>query len=275
LSFREIDRPEALGGTTLTCAATKWMRWTAAAAVACACGVSQGQNLNQKLQGVIAGAKLGSAKVAVSVRDLDSGSDIVDIGADTPMKPASNMKLLTSGTALVVLGPDFAFRTELVVDGAPGMERLVIRGSGDPALADPAVLERMNERLSVDALLERLAGAVKAAGVSRLSEVIVDDRVFDREWIHPTWPKDQLEKWYCAPICGVNFHANVLSVFPAPTNPGRPPTIQLEPSLPWLDIENKAQTVSTGKKATGSRSSAMSDSRHASRSRSRSAMCRR
>jgi serine-type D-Ala-D-Ala carboxypeptidase/endopeptidase (penicillin-binding protein 4) len=221
----------------------------AAALLAISSGLALGQNLTQKVQGVIAGSKLGSAKVGVSVRDLDTGNEVVDIGGDTPMKPASNLKLLTSGTALVVLGPEFAFKTELIVDGAPGAERLIIRGSGDPALADPAVLERMTDRMTVESLLERLAGAVKQAGIARLAEVVVDDRVFDREWVHPSWPKDQLDKWYCAPICGLNFHTNTLSVFPSPSSdgPGRHPVIQLEPSLPWIEIENKAQTVSAGK----------------------------
>lgn len=234
----------------MTCAAGLRVRTLAAVmALTGASGFTLGQSLTQRVQGAIAGSKLGSAKVGVSVRDLETGAEVVDVGADTPLKPASNLKLLTSGTALVVLGPDFAFKTELVIDGADGGERLFIRGSGDPALADPALLERMTDRLTVEALLERLAGAVKKAGITRLSEVVVDDRVFDREWIHPTWPKDQLEKWYCAPICGLNFHTNVLSVYPSPSpdGAGRPPSIQLEPSLPWLDIENKAQTVVAGK----------------------------
>jgi D-alanyl-D-alanine carboxypeptidase/D-alanyl-D-alanine-endopeptidase (penicillin-binding protein 4) len=79
--------------------------------------------------------------------------------------------------------------------------------------------------------------------------VIVDDRVFDRQWLHPSWPKDQLEKWYCASVCGLNIHTNVLSAFPSPSPDGlgRPPMFTLEPSAPWLDIENKAKTSNTDK----------------------------
>lgn len=207
------------------------------------------RELDSRVHSLLTSSKIVNAKVGVSVRDLNTGTELVDINADTALMPASNMKLLTSGTALLVLGPDFTFKTELIIDGSPGAERLVIKGSGDPALADPVLLERMEPKLTVEGLLEALAGAVKRAGITSISEVVVDDRVFDRNWIHPSWPKDQLDKWYCAPICGANFHTNVLSAFPAPSGegPGRPPVMTLEPAAPWLDIENKARTIDNGK----------------------------
>lgn len=207
------------------------------------------KELTPRIQTLLTNTKLNGAKVGVSVRDLDAGVDIADINADLPLMPASNMKLLTSGTALSILGPDFAFRTEFIISGEPGSERLFIKGSGDPALADPVILERMEKKLTVESMLEALAGAVKQAGITKLSEVVVDDRVFDRQWIHPTWPRDQLEKWYCAPVSGLNFHTNVISAFPAPSpeGVGRPPIIVLEPAASWLDIDNKAKTVDTGK----------------------------
>lgn len=207
------------------------------------------KELSEKVRTAIASSKIGAARVGVSVRDLSTGADVVAIDADAPMKPASNMKLLTSGTALLVLGKDFKFRTELVLVGEAGSERLVIVGSGDPALADPAVLERMEPKVSVDSMISQLAGAVKSAGIKKVTEVVVDDRVFDRQWVHPTWPKDQLDKWYCAPVCGVNFHANVLGVYPSPSQDGagHTPVILLEPVAPWIEIENKSRTVLTGK----------------------------
>ncbi len=207
------------------------------------------KELTPRIQTLLTNAKLNGAKVGVSVRDLDAGVDIADINADLPLMPASNMKLLTSGTALSILGPDFAFRTEFIIAGEPGSERLFIKGSGDPALADPVILERMEKKLTVESMLEALVGAVKQAGISKLSEVVVDDRVFDRQWVHPTWPKDQLEKWYCAPVSGLNFHTNVISAFPAPSpeGVGRPPVIVLEPAASWLDIDNRAKTIDNGK----------------------------
>lgn len=227
-----------------------WLYLAAIAGLSASTNIALAQReLAPRIQSLLTNSKLGPGKVGVSVRDLDAGLDVVEINALTPMMPASNMKLLTTGTALLVLGGDFAFRTEFIIDGPAGAERLFIKGSGDPALADPVILDRMENKLTVDTMLEALAGAVKQAGVSKLTEVIIDDRVFDRQWIHPTWPKDQLDKWYCAPICGLNFHTNVLSAFPSPSpeGVGRQPVIALEPSAPWLEMENKAKTVDQGR----------------------------
>ena len=203
------------------------------------------QELNSRIESALANFKLASAKVGVCVLDLETGRTLADLRADEPLIPASNMKLITSGAALLTLGKDFVFRTEFLVDG----DRLIIRGSGDPALADTWVLERSPEKLSVDGLVQTLAGAVAKAGVTQIREVVVDDRIFDRQYVHPTWPQGQLDKWYCAEVAGVNFHTNVLSVFPIPSRqgPGQPPAYSLEPSAPWLEIENKARTINSSK----------------------------
>ena len=111
------------------------------------------------------------------------------------------------------------------------------------------VLERSPEKMTADGLIGALAAAVKKAGVSRVSEIVVDDRIFDRQYIHPTWPRDQLDKWYCAEVAGLNFHTNVIAAFPKPAaeGAGRPPGVDLEPAAPWLEIENKARTVVSGR----------------------------
>lgn len=217
----------------------------------CAAGVlalaaaAPAQQLNPRIEAAAANHKLGSATWGVFVLDLETGAAVADIRGKRPLIPASNMKLLTSGAALLVLGQDFRFRTELVMDGT----RLVVKGSGDPALGDPALLAKMDEKLTVDGLLERLAKAVKSAGVDTVSEVILDDRVFDRELVHPTWPKDQLDKWYCAPVSGLNFHTNVISVFPSPSSlgVGHPPSYSVQPAAPWLELVNKARTIGGSK----------------------------
>jgi serine-type D-Ala-D-Ala carboxypeptidase/endopeptidase (penicillin-binding protein 4) len=208
-----------------------------------------GQELNGRLEGIIASAKIGNARVGVSAVDVATGRTLADINAEAGYIPASNMKVLTSGAALKLLGEDFVFRTELLLASDAGEgATLVLRGSGDPALADPAVLDRMTPKMNINSLMEALAAAVSSAGVQGISRIIVDDRIFDREYIHPSWPVDQLDRWYCAPVSGLNFNTNVVSFFPSPgaEGPGSPPTYTMEPDAWWLEVENKAQTVAQG-----------------------------
>ncbi len=197
---------------------------------------------------VLGRAKLGASRVGVSVVDLSGGRELVAIRKDEAFIPASNMKLLTSGTAAAVLGPEFEFRTTLWQSG----DRLIVEGSGDPAFADPALLDEMGQ--DVDAFLDRLAEAVKSGwdmGAGPIREVVVDDRVLDREYVHPTWPADQLRLWYCAEVGGLNFFANVVRLYARPgEQEGMSPSVRLEPSAPWLAVENRARTAKKNESTT-------------------------
>lgn len=204
-------------------------------------------DIEARVRQIVSTARLGEAKVGISIVDLRSGRTLVDIKSGEPLIPASNLKLLTTGAALSVLGPDFSFKTELLIDG----DRLVLRGSGDPSLGDPVMLAKSEPKITVEHLLSSMAGSVPKAGVSAVSQIIVDDRVFDRQWVHPTWPADQLNNWYCAQVAGVNFHANVLAFFASPVRGGGnpAPSLTIQPAAAWLEVDNRAKSDSGGKNA--------------------------
>lgn len=210
--------------------------------------IALAQPLDRRIKALIADAKLGvDARVGVSVTDVRTGERLIAIDADDSFIPASNQKLLTTGAALAVLRPEFAFRTELILstDG-----RLVIKGSGDPALADPEILRRAEPPLTVESLLTALAGAVTRIAPDGIGEIVVDDRVFDRQWSHPMWPAEQLHKHYACQVAGLNFHANVLSFFAAPgRSPGSAARFTLEPDASWIrrEVIVRARTVGSGR----------------------------
>ena len=202
--------------------------------------------LDGRIASLVGRTDLGNASVAVHAIDLETGEEVAAYNADLGSIPASNMKLLTVGAALAVLGTDFAFRTEILLDRAVDPPRLIVVGSGDPALGDPVLLEREEVGLSIDRLFDQIAGALKAQGVDRVSEVIIDDRVFDREYVHPTWPTDQLNRWYCAELGGLNFHRNVVTVYTEPTSDNGSPLTTLVPEAPWIELANRARTDRSG-----------------------------
>lgn len=204
--------------------------------------------LDDDVDRIMNGLKLGQSKVGISIVDVSSGDVLASHRAGEPLIPASNMKLLTSGAAILTLGPDFVFRTELQTTA----ESIIIKGSGDPALGDPELLADATPPLDVDKVIDTLAATVRKSGPSRIHEIIIDDRVFDRTYVHPSWPVDQLRNWYCAEVSGVNFHTNVISFFlrPSPDGIGRAPQVSIEPTAPWIEIENKAKTIGKGPQRT-------------------------
>lgn len=218
--------------------------WTAAACVLAIAGFAHAQSLESRVQGAIEKAKLAGAHIGVSVVDVETGKQLVDIdrgGKEPGFMPASNLKLITSGVATLVLGPDYEFRTELVLSG----DKLVVQGTGDPALGDPELLGHMH--ISVDAMAGKLVDSVKSSGATGIREVLLNDRVFDREYVHPDWPKEQLNRAYCAEVCGINFHANVLNVFVSPgAGVGSEASARTQPGGSWIAIKRLAKTVKEG-----------------------------
>ncbi len=208
-----------------------------------AVGPAAGQPLDGRLETLLQRSKLGKTKVSVCAVDVSSGRVLMSRSAAEPMIPASNMKLLTAGAAVLVLGTDFTFRTELVWQ--PEARRLVIRGAGDPALADPKLLAQM--RIGVEDLIRHWTDeARKAVGSGGAEELVIDDRIFDRQYRHPSWPGAQANRWYCAEVSGLMFYANLLAIFPNPQGQGAPAVLKTEPAAPWLEIRNKTRSVRQG-----------------------------
>ncbi len=199
-------------------------------------------DLDDDVQMEMQRADLGGATVGVSIRDAAAGTSLLSINADRMLIPASNGKLLTTGAALHVLGPDFRFATRLLRDG----DRLVVAGDGDPGFGDPELLALRpsgdGDGLDVESFLDLWVRPVVASGAERISEVVVDDRVFDRQLLYPSWPADQLNRPYCAEVAGLSFHGNVLHLFPRPADGPRPNLDLVVPQAPWVEVVNLATT---------------------------------
>ncbi|MGI8730863.1 MAG: D-alanyl-D-alanine carboxypeptidase/D-alanyl-D-alanine endopeptidase [Solirubrobacteraceae bacterium] len=105
------------------------------------------------------------------VRDLDSGRRLYSRRSGRRRVPASVQKLYTTSAALLRLGPRATLDTAAVTDGSvtgAGVLRgdLVLVGGGDPAFGPRTAA--------------RLARAVRATGIKRISGAVVgDESVFD------------------------------------------------------------------------------------------------
>ncbi|MDZ4753059.1 MAG: D-alanyl-D-alanine carboxypeptidase/D-alanyl-D-alanine-endopeptidase [Phycisphaerae bacterium] len=199
------------------------------------------------IQRAIRSAELRKAKISISVRDADSNAPLIAIDESRPMIPASNNKLLTTGAFLHAFGADFAFRTRMVKAG----EDLVVVGDGDPAFGDPDLMPEMSytqsdgeqkRGLDIETLLAIWVDAVKAEQFTVIDELIIDARVFDTIGYHPRWPKDQYKEDYCAEVWGLNFHHNVLHVWPRPRAGGPADVSRIAPAARGIVRSNETQS---------------------------------
>lgn len=98
------------------------------------------------------------------VYDASRGKAVFSVGTAKPYVPASTMKLLTTVSALEVLGPEHRFTTKVVRSGAGS---IVLVGGGDPLLnvKPPADPLDFPQRASLQELATSTAKALLAEGV--------------------------------------------------------------------------------------------------------------
>ena len=207
-------------------------------------------DLQGEIEQIVRSASLNQGTAGICLIDTATGEMLASVKGERTMIPASNQKLLTTGTALHVLGPAFAFNTQLQVSG----NNLIVIGDGDPTFGDPELLGIDNWQ-SENEILKRefkpWIQAVRSTGLKEIDTIYIDDRVFDQNFVHPSWPADQINNWYCAQVAGINYHLNVVHFFPSPNQSGRANLGNIAPQMNWLNIGNKT-TSKTGEREKSS-----------------------
>jgi D-alanyl-D-alanine carboxypeptidase/D-alanyl-D-alanine-endopeptidase (penicillin-binding protein 4) len=154
--------------------------------------------------------------------------------ANAPFVPASNLKLVTTAAALEGLGVRFRFQTALVL--LPNGD-LVLIGDGDPSLGDAEYLKKAG--WGTGTLFERWAVQLKDIRKRRqVRDVIVDDSVFDQQFLHPNWPTDQIHKRYAPEVGGLNLNVNCVDFQVQATAPGRLVRYTMDPNTSYVSVRN-------------------------------------
>jgi D-alanyl-D-alanine carboxypeptidase/D-alanyl-D-alanine-endopeptidase (penicillin-binding protein 4) len=200
-------------------------------------------SLAERINGIINNPSQKKVQFAVNIIKADTGQPVYSHDASKPMKPASNMKIITSSVATKRLGPDYEFKTEVgLIDND-----LVIIGCGDPLLADKE--NDAKDGRQPGWLVETIVGKLKQMNIPSVDNIIVDTTVFDNQRVHPNWPPNDLNKWWACEICGLNFHDNSIEVIAA--NTGGKAVLNIEPKTAFVQITNEVQTISSGSGAIG------------------------
>ena len=181
-------------------------------------------------------------RVAVHAVEVGSRDDLVAIDADRAMRPASNMKLVTSAAALVLLGKDGRFET-VFASSVPLLEGrlagdLVVRAGGDP-LYDHDAAGDLSRRFAALAADLRASGLVAIDGA-----IVLDEGDFSTPAPGPAWPAAS-ERWkeYCALAGGFSANAGCLTATVRAREPGRPAAVSLAPRHhPYAEKKNVETT---------------------------------
>ncbi|MBQ7567691.1 D-alanyl-D-alanine carboxypeptidase/D-alanyl-D-alanine-endopeptidase [bacterium] len=153
---------------------------------------------------------LNDVKCGAFIKVLDTERILYSYHGSEPLVPASNMKIVTTATALDLLGPEYRYQTELW--GAPVSDKgvisgdLYLRGNGDPTNTPPYWQ-------TPTAMYEQLADKLQAEGVREiLGDLVADDSLFDREYYPQGWADHYHLDSYSAPVSGLSLNGNMVEV---------------------------------------------------------------
>ena len=110
------------------------------------------------------------------------------------------MKLFTTAAAIDLLGPGFKVTTTVFTNGKVDASGTLdgdvkVVGHGDPTIGG-----RFHDGRAT-AVIEEWATDLKRAGVKTIrGNLVFEYGYMDTEYIHPSWPVDQLVNWYEAPV---------------------------------------------------------------------------
>lgn len=202
-----------------------------------------GQQLLPQLTQTIEQSNAHDAYWAITVRD-SSGQLLVGYNHDKLVRPASNLKLLTSAAILSQLGSDFKYETVIYgvgrQEGQTWKGDVIIRGSGDPSISG----EFYNEyRFYV---FDQLFSQLDSLGIRRIEgNLIGNNSYFDQQPYPKGWSWEDLSFYYGVEISALSFNDNAvdLQVF-ADDDVGETPRIQWFPfDTDYVEFVND-QTIS-------------------------------
>lgn len=158
------------------------------------------------------------------------------------------MKLITTGMAIHLLGPDFKYITRIgysgvIKDGTLDGD-LYIVGGGDPTIASKDSIS-----ISRTDLFRQWKSFLDKAGIKRVSgNVIGDGRYFDGPMEHDTWSYQDIGTAYGAGLNGLSFYENAQD-FRVSAGPsvGSPVNVSvIFPATPWMKYEYSCKTAPAG-----------------------------
>lgn len=180
----------------------------------------------------------------IAIYDIDADEMLYGRNVERAFLPASNQKLLTSATALDILGSTHRYETVLhyngSANGAVMKGDLTIEGSGDPTFGS-------NEVPGEDPL-KKWAERLAEMGVERIEgRLIGDDDAFDDEPYPDGWSVNyittQKGRHMGNSAGGLVYRDNVVPVSVRASQPGSPPAVEVAPEH-VVSIDNRAVTSS-------------------------------
>ncbi len=183
-----------------------------------------------------------NANWGVVIQSLETGEYLYKRNENKLFIPASNLKLFTSAAALILLGGDFRFETNIflngTVDGSILIGDLVVQADGDPAISGRFYNNDMFRVYKnwADSLLEN--------GIDEITgNIIGDDNHFDNIGLGDGWAWNYESYWYAAPSGAISFNDNVVDIIVSVDKESLIPQLKISPNTKYVIVINDVTSV--------------------------------
>lgn len=194
-------------------------------------GVLHSQSLSQRLDSLLCDPLLKTSEVGIAVYDLTEGKPLYQHQAEKLYRPASTQKVITSVTALSMLGKDYTLDTRLHTTGTMVGDtlkgNLYLVGGFDPEL--------------MEADLDSLAEAIRLKGVRHIADtLVVDVSMMDSVYWGPGWSWDDEPNAFQPYLSPLMLNRGCVDVTVSPTQKDSLPTVSVSPGSGYCHVDNRA-----------------------------------
>lgn len=176
-----------------------------------------------------------NASIGICVLD-PSGKVLHEYNKNAALTPASILKVVTTATALEVLGENYCFSTTLSADA----DTLIVHGTGDPTLGS---------RFFNSNFLDKWLPEIQK-NIPNVSAITIDESYFGEEGMSERWIRQDIGIYY-APACyGISIFDNTyhlyLDTYQTDAD-GHPKIGGMQPKIPQMKFTNRLTVNQTNK----------------------------
>ncbi len=216
--------------------------------ISCGLKAQTTKSVRLAIQKMAADDQLKNASISFYAFDLDSNKVVAGLGSNKSLVPASTMKLVTTATALELLGPGKRFSTHVKYSGEIDSNcvlngNIYIVGGGDPCLGSERFTKHYGD------FINKWANEIIKLGIDSINgRVIADASIFNEQMIPSTWIWGDLGNYYGAGPCGLSIYENKCSIEFSSGKKGDSTDVTcIYPYIPNLKFDNYVKGMITKK----------------------------
>lgn len=199
--------------------------------------------IEQSFESFIHSSALQGAAVGISFKDVTTGNSIFEYNTNQFFYPASIQKVITTSTALQLLGAGYQYETKVYYSGSIKEGslngNLIIEPSGDPTT---------NSKHFKNDLLGQVLGQLKLKGITRLAGEVI---ILTDKSLHntpQTWLFEDIGNYYGVAPQLFNYKENMYTLsFLQKANGLTPAIEEIDVPVPYkFDLKLTCSSVTTG-----------------------------